>query len=63
MNNLFSEFEGRTLIWSVHHASLAEEFGHTLVVDGGRVVEQGGFADLNRPGSLTKRLVESGAAG
>ena len=60
MNNLFAEFEGRTLIWSVHHASLAEEFGHTLVVDGGRVVEQGRFADLNRPGSLVHRLVESG---
>lgn len=60
MDNLFAEFEGRTLIWSVHHASLAERFGHTLVVDGGRVVEQGRFADLNRPGSLMHQLVESG---
>ena len=59
MENLFSEFAGRTLIWSVHHASLAEEFEHTLVVDGGRVVEQGRFADLNRPGSLVHQLVES----
>ena len=62
MDNLFTEFEGRTLIWSVHHASLGEEFGHTLVVDGGRVVEQGRFADLKRPGSLVQRLVESGGA-
>ena len=60
MENLFSEFAGRTLIWSVHHASLAEEFEHTLVVDGGRVVEQGRFADLNRPGSLVHQLVEAG---
>ena len=59
MENLFSEFAGRTLIWSVHHASLAEEFEHTLVVDGGRVVEQGRFADLKRPGSLVHQLVES----
>ena len=62
MENLFSEFAGRTLIWSVHHASLAEEFEHTLVVDGGRVVEQGRFADLKRPGSLVHQLVESGGA-
>ena len=62
MENLFSEFTGRTLIWSVHHASLAEEFEHTLVVDGGRVVEQGRFADLKRPGSLVHQLVESGGA-
>ena len=60
MEHLFSEFAGRTLIWSVHHASLAEEFEHTLVVDGGRVVEQGRFSDLNRPGSLAHQLVESG---
>ena len=60
MDNLFAEFEGRSLIWSVHHASLAEQFGHTLVVDGGRVVEQGSFEDLKRPGSLVQRLVESG---
>lgn len=63
MENLFAEFEGRTLIWSVHHASLAEEFEHTLVVDGGRVVEQGRFADLKRPGSLVHQLVESDGAG
>ena len=62
MENLFSEFTGRTLIWSVHHASLAEEFEHTLVVDGGRVVEQGRFADLKRPGSLVHQLVESDGA-
>ncbi len=62
MENLFSEFAGRTLIWSVHHASLAEEFEHTLVVDGGRVVEQGRFADLKRPGSLVQQLVESDGA-
>ena len=60
MDNLFVEFEGRSLIWSVHHASLAGRFGHTLVVDGGRVVEQGSFEDLERPGSLVRRLVESG---
>ena len=60
MDSLFEEFRGRTLIWSVHHASLAEQFGHTLVVDGGRVVEQGSFEDLKRPGSLVQRLVESG---
>ena len=63
MDNLFAEFEGRSLIWSVHHASLAGQFGHTLVVDGGRVVEQGSFEELNQPGSLVRRLVESGGAG
>ena len=60
MHNLFWEFEGRTLIWSVHHASLGEQFGHTLVVEGGRVVEQGNYRDLDRPGSLLSRLAASG---
>ena len=63
MNNLFAEFRERTLIWFLDHASLGEEFGHTLVLDGGRVVEQGRFQDLKRPGSLLDRLAAPGGVG
>ena len=60
MRNLFREFEGRGLVWVLHRASLCSEFEHVLVLDGGKVVEQGTLADLNRSGSLLHSLVAAG---
>ena len=60
MRNLFKEFEGRGLVWVLHRASLCSEFEHVLVLDGGKVVEQGTPADLNRSGSLLHSLVAAG---
>lgn len=56
LKNLLEEFSGRTLIWLVHRASLGEEFEQILVMEGGRVVEQGAFEELDRPGTVFREL-------
>ncbi|MDX1527998.1 MAG: ABC transporter ATP-binding protein/permease, partial [Gammaproteobacteria bacterium] len=56
LSNLLREFRGRTLIWFVHRASLGREFEKILVMEGGRVVEQGAFDELDKPGTVFKEL-------
>jgi ABC-type multidrug transport system fused ATPase/permease subunit len=56
LENLLLEFKGRTLIWFVHRASLGREFEQILVMEGGRVVEQGAFEELDRPGTVFREL-------
>ncbi len=56
LNNLLEEFRGRTLIWLVHRASLGKRFEQILVMEGGRVVEQGAFEELDRPGTVFREL-------
>ena len=60
LDNLLKEFESRALIWVIHRASLAERFARTIVLEGGKVVEQGTFADLNRPGTAFHELALAG---
>ena len=60
LDNLLKEFESRSLIWVVHRASLAERFARTIVLGGGKVVEQGTFAELNRPGTALHEMVLAG---
>ena len=60
LDNLLKEFESRALIWVVHRASLAERFEQTIVLEGGKVVEQGPFTDLNRPGTVLHEMALAG---
>ena len=60
LDNLLKEFETRTLIWVLHRASLAERFRHTIVLEGGKAVEQGAFAELNRPGTVLHQMALAG---
>ena len=60
LDNLLKEFESRTLIWVVHRASLAERFDETIVLEGGKVVEQGKFAELHRPGTVFHEMALAG---
>jgi putative ABC transport system ATP-binding protein len=48
---------GRGLIWVLHRASLARGFERVLVMSGGRLAEQGRFAELDRKDSLTGLLM------
>lgn len=57
MENILSEFEGRTVIWVLHRADLARAFDHVLVTENGAVVEQGEVASLDRDGTLFMELV------
>ena len=60
LDNLLKEFGSRALIWVVHRASLAEHFGRIIVLEGGKVVEQGTFAELNRPGTVFHEMALAG---
>jgi putative ABC transport system ATP-binding protein len=51
------EMAGRGLIWVLHRASLARDFDRVLVMSGGKLQEQGRFADLDHKDSLTALLM------
>jgi putative ABC transport system ATP-binding protein len=49
----------RGLVWILHRASLARHFEHVLVMENGHVVEQGSYAELDRPGTALNTLVQA----
>ncbi len=54
---LREEMAGRGLIWALHRASLARNFDRVLVMSGGKLQEQGRFAELDNENSLTTLLM------
>lgn len=58
-DRLLQAYERGGLIWAVHRAAMAELFDHVIVMQHGRVVEQGTFAELNRPGTSLTQLLEA----
>lgn len=54
---LRQEMTGRGLIWVLHRASLARNFDRVLVMSGGKLQEQGRFAELDHKNSLTALLI------
>ena len=51
------DMAGRGLIWVLHRASLARDFERVLVMSGGKLAEQGRFAELDRKDLLTGLLI------
>jgi len=49
--------KGRTVVWALGRADLAQAFDRVLVLDEGRVVEQGTFEELDREGTALKRMI------
>jgi putative ABC transport system ATP-binding protein len=49
--------KGRTVVWALGRADLAREFDRVFVLDDGRLVEQGRFAELERAGTTLTRLL------
>ena len=45
------------VIWTLQRPDDAENFDRVLVMDEGRLVEQGSYADLNRPGSALSEIM------
>jgi putative ABC transport system ATP-binding protein len=59
LENLRAEFKGRGLVAVLNRAALARNFDRALVMQSGRLVEQGELAELNRDGSIFHGLVQS----
>jgi len=57
LDNLLQAYQGRTLIWALSRSDWAARFDHVLVMDKGRVVEHGRYAELDRDGSALQQLV------
>ena len=55
----FAAMEGRSILWVLESPELAETFPRTLVVEDGRVVEDGAFAALSAAGGPFARLMQS----
>ena len=51
------ELVGRSLFCSLHRTRLASGFDQILIMEQGRLVDQGGFAELQRPGSALTPLM------
>jgi putative ABC transport system ATP-binding protein len=51
IERLKTEFAERSLVWSLHRARLASAFDQVLVMEQGRLVDQGPYATLEKPGS------------
>ena len=56
---LLQAYEKGGLIWAVHRADMAEQFDHVVVMQHGRVVEQGTFAELNKPSTTLTQLLDA----
>lgn len=55
--NILEERRGRSVFWALHRNDLAERFGHTLVMERGKVAEQGRFTDLRTQGGALQKLL------
>jgi ABC-type multidrug transport system fused ATPase/permease subunit len=51
---------GRCVFWALQRNDLAERFGHTLVMERGRLAEQGRFVDLKGSGGALQKLLSAG---
>lgn len=54
--NLFKEFEGKTVISSLHRLHLLQHFDYVYVLDKGRIVEEGTLNDLLENGRTFNHL-------
>ncbi len=51
---------GSSVFWALQRNDLAERFGHTLVMERGRLAEQGLFADLKSSGGALHKMLNAG---
>jgi putative ABC transport system ATP-binding protein len=58
--NVLESRKGRSVFWALQRNDLAERFGHTLVMERGRLAEQGRFEDLKSRGGALQKLLSAG---
>jgi putative ABC transport system ATP-binding protein len=51
---------GRSVFWALQRNDLAERFNHVLVMERGRLAEQGRFEDLKARGGALQKLLSAG---
>lgn len=49
--------QGKGIVWTLQRPMLPERFNRVLIMEGARVVEQGSFTDLNKPGSVLSNIM------
>ena len=57
LERLKAEFAARSLVWSLHRPRLASAFDRVLVMEHGRLVDQGPPAELEKPGNSLAPLL------
>ncbi|MFQ5775448.1 MAG: ATP-binding cassette domain-containing protein [Kiloniellaceae bacterium] len=57
LDRVLEHRRGRGVIWVLQRPDSCERFDRVLVMHDGRIVEQGSFADLNRPGSALSHIM------
>jgi ABC-type multidrug transport system fused ATPase/permease subunit len=57
--NVLAERDGQGVIWVVNRPALAALFERVAVLEDGRIVESGSFAELNHEGSALYRLLHN----
>ena len=57
LERLKAEFAERSLVWSLHRPRLASAFDRVLVMEHGRLVDQGPYTELEKPGSSLAPLM------
>jgi energy-coupling factor transporter ATP-binding protein EcfA2 len=57
LDAVLEAFKGRTVIWALSRGDWAQRFDHVLVMQRGRVVEEGDYAALNKDGSALHELI------
>jgi ABC-type thiamine transport system ATPase subunit len=58
--NILEARKGRCVFWALQRNDLAERFGHTLVMERGRLAEQGRFDELKARGGALQKLLSVG---
>jgi len=60
VTSILESRKGRCVFWALQRNDLAERFGHTLVMERGRLAEQGLFADLKSSGGALHKMLNAG---
>ena len=58
LTQVIEETRDRGLIWVLSRTQWARHFDRVIVVKGGRIVEQGTYAELDRPGTALSELIK-----
>ncbi|MGH8705644.1 MAG: ATP-binding cassette domain-containing protein, partial [Burkholderiales bacterium] len=59
VKNILEHRKGRSVFWTLQRTDLAERFGHALVLERGRLAEQGRFEELKSSGGALHRLLSA----